>query len=364
MIKKRTFVFVGVLASIFTIPVNALNEIDATFSALATSEPVSIDDMVNGWDGDYQKGELAYANLTWDIGFSKTIDINDESYGKARISRGHRMYYYLKFDEETADYYRALEQGTELDADKKLDLEVKHFEAPSISLSYTSPNFKLTTHNIHYQIKLGSHLYQPGHLQFGEAKGVAFSPGTDDFSATLDYRYDQFKLPWLEEEQNYEVGKGFGYSFDFGFSLESESWLARVEASDLLARFHWENAGVTVACLQTSSGEGSVCDDNGGNGKSEQKAIIESIPVSYTGLLKNKNLDLSLHTYQHDAYYRLGIEKGQQTALGRLGFFLYYPRLIGMSWQTSVFNIQLGADTFNFNQAHNIQMSMGANWQW
>lgn len=364
MNKKQFLALTGSILIFDTSPVNALNEIDAVFSVLATSEPVSIDDMITGWNGDYQKGELAYANLVWDVGFAKTLDIGNESYGKMRVSRGYRIYYYLKFDEETADYYRALEQSTALDEDKKLDLEVKHFEAPSLSLSYITPNFSLSSHNIHYQFKLGGHLYQPGHLQFGEAKGVAFAPGIEDFSAALDYRYDQFKLPWLEEEQGYEVDKGFGYSFDLGLSLESESWLARVDTLDVLARFHWKNAGVTVACLQTSSGEGSVCDDNGGNGKSEQKAIIESIPVSYTGLLKNKMLDLSLHAYQHDAYYRLGIEKGQQTALGRLGFFLYYPRLIGMSWHTSVFNIQLGADTFNFNQAHNIQMSMGANWQW
>lgn len=345
-------------------PAGAVNKVDASFSILAASESVSIDDMITGWDGDYQRGELAYANLLWDVGFSKSIDINDESFGSVRISRGYRIYYYLKFDEETADYFRATEKRTELDGDKVLDLEVKNFEAPSISLSYTSPHFKLSTDDIKYQFQLTNHLYQPGHFQFGEAKGVAFSPSTDDLSTTLDYRYDQFKLPWLEEEQGYEVEKGFGYSFDLGLSLDFESWLAAIEVSDILAHFYWQNAGVTVACLQTSSGEGAVCDNNGGSGKSEQKDIVETIPISYSGLLKSKTLDLSLHAYQHDTYYRLGVEKGQQTALGRLGFFLYYPRLIGMSWHTSVFNIQLGADTFNFNQAHNIQLSMGANWQW
>jgi hypothetical protein len=354
----------SVLLLLYNALAHSTNEIDASFSILATSEPVSIDDMINGWDGDYQKGELAYANLLWDIGFAKSIDVNGESFGKLRISRGYRIYYYLKFDEETADYYRALEQNIELESDKVLDLDVKNFEAPSISLSYASPDFKMSSHDFISQFQLTTHLYQPGHFQFGEIKGVGFAPGTEDFSATLDYRYDQFKLPWLEDEQNYEVDKGLGYSFDLGFFLEFESWLASIEASDLFARFYWDNAGVTIACLQTSSGAGAVCDNDGGNGKSEQKAIVETIPVSYTGQLKSKTLDLSLHAYQHDAYYRLGVEKGQQTALGRLGFFLYYPRLVGMSWQTSVFNVQLGADTFNFNQAHNIQLSMGANWQW
>lgn len=364
MSRACRYYLLAILIASFSNVANALNEIDARISIVATSEPVSIEDMVSGWDGDYQSGELAYANIAWDIGFAKTIDINNESFGKLRISKGYRIYYYLKFDEETADYYRATEQKTELDSNKTLDLEVKHFEAPSISLSYTSPSFDLSASDTHYQFELSSHFYQPGHFQFGEVKGRAFSPDPDEFSATIDYRYDEFKLPWLEEEQDYEVEKGFGYSFDLALSVDFDSWLAKIKAADVLAQFYWQDAGVTVACLQTKAGEGAVCDNNGGNGKSEQKAVVETIPVTYSGQLTRKDLDLSLHAYQHDAYYRFGIEKGQQTALGRLGFFLYYPRLVGMSWHTSVFNVQFGADTFNFNQAHNVQLSMGANWQW
>jgi hypothetical protein len=366
--KLRTMIMRIISSLILLLTYNAFaysaTEIDASFSILSSSEPVSIDDMINGWDGDYQPGELAYANLVWDIGFAKSIEVDDTPLGTVRVSRGYRIYYYLKFDEETADYFRATEQGTDIGGDKTLDLEVKSFEAPSVSLSYHSPFLELPVLQGNYQLELSSHLYQPGHFQFGEVKGIAYGPGTDDFSATIDYRYDQFKLPLLEEEQGYDVEKGFGFSFDLGLTLDFDSWLAKVEASDLLAQFYWEDAGVTKGCLQTSAGEGAVCETTGGNGTSEQKSTVETIPVSYSGLLKSKNLDLSLHAYQHDTYYRLGVEKGQQTALGRLGFFLYYPRLVGMSWHTSIFNVQLGADTFNFNQAHNIQLSMGANWQW
>jgi hypothetical protein len=42
-----------------------------------------------------------------------------------------------------------------------------------------------------------------------------------------------------------------------------------------------------------------------------------------------------------------------------LGFFLYYPRLAGLSWQTSIFNIQFGADTLKLSQARNVQLNMG-----
>ncbi len=358
------FVSFSLLVYFYCACVYSENEIDARFSVLATSEPVSIEDMATGWDGDYQSGELAYANLTWDIGFAKSIEIGGDDFGKARISRGYRIYYYLKFDKETADYYRAQEQGLDLVGNKTLDLEVKHFEGPSISLSYTTPDFRIYSDKIKYTFQLTNHLYQPGHLQFGKVKGIAFSPTADDFSATLEYHYDQFKLPWLEDEQSYEVDKGIGYSFDAALTAESESWFGAIEASDLYAHFSWRNAGVTVACLQTSAGTGAVCENSGGNGRSDQKEVVESIPMSYSGLLRNKEFDISLHAYQHDRYNRLGIEKGQQTALGRFALFLYHPRLVGASWQTDYVNFQFGADTLEFSQARNIQFNMGVNWHW
>ncbi|MBQ0729740.1 MAG: hypothetical protein KBT75_03520 [Oleispira antarctica] len=340
------------------------NKIDAGFSALGSSEPVAIDDMVNGWDGNYQQGELAFADITWDIGFSKTIELEGDDLGRIRISRGHRIYYFLKFDKETADFYRAQEQKTEFEGNKTLDLEVKHFESPSVALSYFSPQLMLPFYDLKSSFKLGVNLYRPGHMQFGEIKGVAYGPGTSSFSANIDYRYDQFKLPWLEDEKAFDTEKGQGYSVDLGFVLEQESWLLDLSAKDAFAQFSWDASGVTVACLQTDAGEGAVCENNGGNGRSDVKSVSETIPVSIVGVLKHKGYDLSLHTFQHDIYQRLGIEKGLKTALGRLGFFLYYPRLAGLSWQTSIFNIQLGADTLKFSQARNIQLNMGVNWRW
>jgi hypothetical protein len=77
---------------------HSTNQIDAGFSILASSEPVAIDDMVNGWDGDYQQGELAFANATWDIGFTKILELEGKALGSIRVARGYRIYYFLKFD--------------------------------------------------------------------------------------------------------------------------------------------------------------------------------------------------------------------------------------------------------------------------
>ena len=340
------------------------SQIDAGFSVLGSSEPVAIDDMVNGWDGDYRQGELAFADARWDVGFTQSLEFEGEQLGRVRVSRGYRIYYFLKFDKETADFYRAQEQQTEFEGNKTLDLEVKHFEAPSLSFSYLSPQVIFPFYDLKSNFKLGANLYRPGHMQFGEIKGIAYGPDTETLSATIDYRYDQFKLPWLDAEKEFDTDKGFGYSFDLGFVLEQENWLLDVNATDLFAQFSWDASGVTVACLQTSAGENSVCDSNGGTGRSDVKSVSETIPVSLTGILKHKGYDLSLHAFQHDTYRRLGVEKGLKTALGRLGFFLYYPRLAGLSWQTSIFNIQFGADTLELSKARNVQLNMGINWRW
>ena len=350
------------------LPVHAANKIDARFSVLANAEPVPLEDMVNGWDGDYRRGELAFADLSWDIGFSKDIKFNQQSLGRARISKGYRIYYYLTFDKETADFYRALEQKQSLEGNKKLDLTVKHFESPSVSVSYLSPDFNFMAQSFTSSFSVGLNMYKPGHLQFGKVKGFTYGPTTDEFSANINYRYDQFKLPLLKEEQNIDTRKGNAYTLDFGLNINTEDWQLAVNANDFFSQFNWQQVGVTQVCVQSfftnNTTNKGVCATIGGNGRSDIKAVSETIPVSYHGLLKHKQYDVSLLGFQHGAYQRLGIEKGFQTGLGRFGLFLYHPQLLGASWQTDYFNVQFGADTLKLSKARNIQLSMGVNWHW
>jgi hypothetical protein len=363
MIIMRIVFFLALLF-LYNALAHSTNQIEIGFSILGSSEPVAIDDMVNGWDGDYQQGELAFANAMWDIGFTKILEFESKKFGSIRVARGYRIYYFLKFNKETTDFYRAQEQKAVLDGNKKIDFEIKHFETPSLSFSYESSQINLPFYGLKSNVNVTTNFYQPGHLQFGEIKGIAFGPDTDRYSANIDYRYDQFKLPFLEEEKGFDTEKGQGYSLDLGFILEQDNWLLDLGMRDMFARFLWPAAGSTVACLQTDTGGGAVCESNGRSGRSEVKSVAETIPISITGALKHKEYDLSLHAFQHDTYQRLGIEKGLKTALGRLGFFLYYPRLAGLSWQTSIFNVQLGTDTLKLSKARNVQFNMGVNWRW
>jgi hypothetical protein len=320
------------------------------FELVASSEPVPLADMVSGWDGDYSRGELAYANGTFVAGFS---------YSDWFIQREQRHYYYLKFDKQTADFYRALELGQDLESDKKLSLDIKQFQALGVSIGGALPSFQFA--KLRLDISASLALYQVGHFQFAELEGIAEAGDVTAASAVISYRYDKDRL--LDHVA--EVDKGLGFSLSTLLELDHELWSASLGLSDLANQFQWQDGAFTNGCINVGGGGQARCETEGaGSGISGQAQITESIPYTLNGKITHKNYDLSMLGMRHDAYYRLGLDKGFNTSLGRLGFFLYYPRLIGASWQGEYFDIQLGADRFQLSKARNIQFNLGINWHW
>jgi hypothetical protein len=329
------------------------------FDSVINSESVPINDMLTGWDGDYQRGELVYADVSWSFGFNSDLIIAGESLGQLNIQREYRHYYYLNYDKETSDYYRALELGNTLASNKKLDLILKQFDAPGISLGYQTKMLQCEAFN--WQAGFDLALYQPGNFQFASIKGAAEAGDASAASGLINYRYNDDKL--LDHQA--DVSKGLGLSLSTNLILEMDGWQAEVQLKDMLNQFQWHDAAFTQGCINVGGGSRAQCDAVGAaSGISGQRAVTESIPLTLTSRIRHTARDLTLHGLFHDRYYRLGLEKGVQTSLGRLAFFLYYPRLVGLSWQASVFNIQLGADSLKLSQARNIQLNMGINWRW
>jgi len=339
--------------------VNAQQGIYSNFDSIVSSESVPINDMLTGWENSYQRGEIVFADVNWSFGFQSDLVITDKSLGQLNVQREYRRYYYLNYDKETSDYFRALEVGDKLESNKKLDLTFKQFEAPGLSLGYESNKFQLDSFN--WQFGLGLALYQPGHFQFGTVKGIAEAGEASAASGIINYRYDDDKL--LDHQA--EVDKGLGLSLSIMFALETEQWQARVSIKDMLNRFQWRDGAFTKGCINVGGGSNAQCSaDGAASGISAQGEVVETIPYTLSAELAHVKSGLIAYGMAHDEYYRLGIEKGLQTSLGRFAFFLYYPRLAGLSWQTSIFNIQLGADTLKFTQARNLQLNMGVNWRW
>lgn len=329
------------------------------FDSVISSESVPINDMLTGWDGSYQRGELVYADVAWSFGFSSDLVIADKALGQLSIEREYRHYYYLKYDKETSDYYRTLELGNTLGSNKKLDLTFKQFDAPGISFGYESQKFELQS--FQWQFGLGFAIYQPGHFQFGSIKGIAEAGEASAASGIVNYRYDNDKL--LDHQA--EVDKGLGLSVSTKLVLQRDPWRAKLEIKDLFNSFQWKNGAFTQGCINIGGGSNVQCDAEGAaSGVSAQKDVSETIPYTLNAEFSHLSTGITAYGMVHDQYYRLGIEKGLQTSLGRFAFFLYYPRLAGLSWQTGIFNFQLGADTLKFSQTRNFQLNMGVNWRW
>ncbi len=353
------FVLFAVFFVVFVKTAQAQQSIYSRFDLVASSESVPLNDMVSGWDSSYQRGEIVFADAVWSTGYSVDINAADYSLGQVRIQREQRHYYYLSFDKETADFYRALELGQDLSSDKELDLSVKQFEAKGVSVGFTSSEFQVQDVDIRAGFNLS--LYQLGHFQFANIKGIAEAGDATAASAVINYRYDEDKI--LDHQA--DVDNGLGISFSAHLLMKSKRWQSEVQLKDLVNRLQWDNGAYTQGCINIGGGNQVRCQTDGAaSGVSGQGRLSESIPYTLNGRISHLELDASLAAMKHDAYYRLGIEKGLQTSLGRFALFLYYPRLIGASWQTKYVNFQLGADTLKFSQARNIQLNMGINWHW
>lgn len=354
---RNTALFLLFIAT--TAPVQAEQSIYAQLDAVATSETVSIHDMTTGWDGNYRSGELAFADASFIIGFSSDLNIAEQNLGSIRLEREVRAYYYMSFDKETADFYRALELESDLTSDKKLDLKVKQFDAVGLSVGFTSPKF--TVENIDFQLGFDLAVYQVGHFQFGSIQGIAEFGDTEAASALIDYRYDEDKI--LDHQADVDKGRGVSVSTDL--LITYQQWQVALQLKDAINHFQWDNGAYTQGCVNIGGGDQALCQTEGSaTGTSGQEAMVENIPVTVNAKFTHLGADISVHAMSHDKYYRLGLEKGHQTSLGRFALFLYHPRLVGASWQTDYFDFQFGADTLKLSKARNIQLNMGVNWHW
>ncbi|CCK76254.1 conserved hypothetical protein [Oleispira antarctica RB-8] len=354
---RFSVLFLALMATYWT--AQAEQSVYSSLDVVATSEPVPIEDMTNGWDGNYRSGELAFADASFILGFSSDINIAEQNLGTIRIERELRAYYYMSFDKETADFYRALELGNDLDSNKKLDLKVKQFDVVGLSAGYTTPEFSIE--DIKFQLGFDLAIYQVRHFQFGSIKGIAEFGSVGAASAVIDYRYDEDKI--LDHQADVDQGRGMSFSADL--LVNYQQWQGALRLKDMANRFQWDNGAYTRGCVNIGGGAQAQCETDGsGSGTYGQEEIIEHIPLTANARLMHLGADVSVHVMRHDLYYRLGLEKGFQTELGRFALFLYHPRLVGASWQTDYFNFQFGADTLKLSKARNIQLNMGVNWRW
>jgi len=332
--------------------------------AIGSSEPVPIENMVTGWDGDFQQGELAFADASNYTAFK--FPLIDK--GWLELKHHYRRYYYLEFSEETAELYRAMETTGEISENKNIDLTVKHFEGPALGVAYHLP--KLDFENFSLELSASVDLYQPGHFQFGELDGLANVGSTDNVAGNIDYRYDQDKI--LDCDQPVENGckvqdvdKGFGYSLSTSVSIDVGSYLFSWQTKDLFNQFRWENGAFTEGCVNVGGGVSGVCEEGQlQNGFSGNQNTVERIYATHTFTASHHASGVSFGWLNHGAYDRFSVAKSFDTKLGRFGVFLYHPVQLGLGWKYQAFEFKLAADDDQWQEMRNLEFDLAIGWQW
>ena len=338
---------------------------------IASSEPVSIDQMVNGWRRGYRSGgEYAFANAEWLIGanlfYSDSI--------KLSIAKDYRHYYYMTFGSDTADFFFHNENKIPYRPQYDIDLEVFNFVSRGVSFAAETeltewiPQLDSEFKNL----TLGSKItyYQPHKLQFGKLKGqaLALDGGGIQASAVIDYTFNEDKILETDHDVNGNatgIDEGKGLSWDISADVEWKDYRAYVELKDAVNQFTWENAWFLEGCINIlNQGNGVACSTSGtSEGKSGRQKVSRTIPMTLTTLFDYTPWGARLSYQQHDRFYRFGMGKQFDSKVGKWGVFLYHPLQIGASWQYGAHKLEIAADDSTYENMRNIQLSFSTGWR-
>ncbi len=311
-----------------------------------SSEPVSLTDMMSGWDSDFQSGTYAYADARFRFGMR---------FRHWQLERETRWYYYLTFNRATSEFYRELEQGLPGAADRELELEVKGLQARGVRLAHQLDftSFSITPALAYYRV---------GHFQFGTLEGVSAAGDPLTASAVLDYHFDQDKIL----EYPADVSDGSGISMDISFSaLLKERWQLDAAFSDLWNRWQFDDAAFTTGCINLSGGGQAVCNSSGAaSGRSGQSSYTTDIPWTLNGGVYDTAWQAGLRYFQHDRYQRFSIAKDWTTPLGVLGASLHSTHQLGLHWRSGWHQLEIVSDDARPAYARDVQLRLGLMLDW
>ena len=312
----------------------------------ASSEPVSVNDMVHGWDGDFTPGEYAYADVRLNTGVR---------YHDWQGSSEKRWYYYLSFSEDMSVFYYNTEHGGSADKDLDLELDVDSFKADGIRLGKT---FSLPVWQIHSSLAV----YKVAEYQFGELDGVSLAGSGDSASATLDYHFDEDKI--LE----YPVSdtQGYGASLDIAMTYSGlRDWNLSLQMKDIVNRWYFRDAGFTTGCINIGSSAGSTCSSSGAaSGRAGQKDFYTRIPFTLMAAAELKNTGVSFSAYRHERYLRFSGEKAWDSRMGEFAVSLHSTRQLGLHWRSGWHQLSVISDDHRFSHARDLQIRLGVNFHW
>ncbi|WP_430462391.1 hypothetical protein ACQUQU_06270 [Thalassolituus sp. LLYu03] len=338
----------NLISAVLMLPLcaQAADRVEAGFSVHGSSEPVSISDMVSGWDGAFTPGRYAYADAR--MGAALTLDD-----WTVRIER--RWYYYFTFSRGMSVFYRNQEQGLDSASDYDLSLDALGFYAEGGVLSHP-----LSFADVTVTPSVG--LYRVYDYQFGELDGVSAAGSDVSASATLDYHFSEDKI--LDYPVDVPAGTGFTAGVEVAFT-GLRDWQMSLTLSDLLNRWQLPDAGFTTGCINLGSSAGEVCSSSGAaSGRSGTGDYSTRIPVTVDAQVVYTPYAVRAQVYQHGLYRRLSVQKDWQTGVGALGVSLHSTHQLGLHWQGQFGRLSLLSDDQRLHYARDLQLDAALSWSW
>lgn len=309
-------------------------------SVHASSAPVPVYEMANGWGSQLRDGDYAYADARL---------LTALEWQGWRIGYEVRQYYNLTFSEDTARFYFNTENNISSPDFYNLDLQVQALTATGIR---AGKRWQLQGLTIMPQVTL----YRVTAFQFGELSGRAQGNNGLSVSALLDYHYDEDKI--LNHQA--DVGLGQGGSVDLALAYEHDGWQLALHLQDLLNRWYFSDAAFTRGCVNLAGQGGAVCTGTGGSasGTSGQEVLTTQIPLTLQGEVAYQPYGMALGYYQHDRYQRLSARKNWTTAAGELGVSLHSTAQLGLHWDGPWHRLSVLSDDRHYRQAHHLQLGL------
>lgn len=314
----------------------------------ASSEPVSIQNMIHGWSDSAQGGDYAFADM-----LIKT-EYRERNYVLALESR---WFYSLAFTPGTVDWYLEVDQGVDNDYSGDIELRYDAFDAIGASIGYE------------FEFSFGSITpiltrYVLNHYQFGELDGVA-APGRGiDVSANLDYYFDDDKI--LE----YDVPEGDRSAYSLTLLAQfqpTEQVAVSLELRDLWNRFKLSDASFRQGCINLGEVDNSVCDlgDSSVEGVDGNKDVLTDIPATLISRATHNVYGLEAELYWHDRYQRLSLAK-DWSLTSNLGAGLVLTSLnqVGVRGRYKMISWQYLVDDAQVKKARDGRFFLGLDYSW
>ena len=327
-----------------------------SLSVEASSEPVPIDQMIEGWEKDAESGEYAFADMSL---------VASASYRNFTLNAERRWFYSLRFSPDTTAVYLDAEFGVESDQVQDLNLEAKAFQSRGVGGAY---RFEGSNWSISPEFMISKLI----HYQFGTFRGRSFANEGSNFSANLSYYFDEYRFPSFDTLPEYDDPTGSASEEWFGYSASiSADWLVRedtlveVRIKDLWNHLDMGNSTHRSICAEVGEVTDPVCSSGGAaSGDDNPRTFETSIQPSIILGATYQPWNIKAQYYWHDVYRNLSFEKRIGVGPIQLGAVATTKRQLGATLNWSGLTASYIVDDLNIKQVRDARIGLSYRHSW